>query len=356
VPEVPLREIGSLDEFEDRLREISSELRRDGKTVLRACKMTLVVVAAPGDSLEKLLEDLGSVTDVQPGRVIVVTLAEGGGSPGLRPWIAAHCHLGAGGHPVCTEQFVLEARGEAQSLVRESVLRLLVSDMPVFVWWRAPLAAHPLLKPILEVADRFIVNSAGAGDAFMTLPFLARITWGGDDHVHVGDLAWMRTDPWREIVASMFDAPEARSSLERIGSLHIECRSTEGACASTGLYLAGWMASRLGWTVEGEGRARRADGGLVEIHFGSGEATVPGRITRVRLEAEGAVIYEASRTRCDGPGVRVTGHAHAPRLRRVQALDDLALLHGELQRDARDPIFEAALRAAAALTDRPATP
>jgi len=46
----------------------------------------------------------------------------------------------------------------------------------------------------------------------------------------------------------------------------------------------------------------------------------------------------------------VLGKAMGPRLRRVQPLDDLTLLHGELQRDGRDPIFEAALRAAAALS------
>ena len=59
MPEVPLREIPDLDHVERRIWEMWSEVARDGKTVLRACKMNLVVVSAPDDDLGHLLEDLG---------------------------------------------------------------------------------------------------------------------------------------------------------------------------------------------------------------------------------------------------------------------------------------------------------
>jgi glucose-6-phosphate dehydrogenase assembly protein OpcA len=354
MPEAPLREIESLDEVERRVGELWSELAAQDKAVLRACKMNLIVVAAPGEDLPKLLEDLGKVTDVQPGRVIVVATADRHGASSLKPWIAAHCHLGPGGHPVCSEQVVLEVQGPAEALVPEALLRLLVSDMPVFVWWRTTLVGEPLLQPVLEMADRFIVNSAAEGTAAGALSILAWMTdhrgWRGN----VGDLAWVRTDPWREIVASMFDGPQAREELARLSRVRVACRGVADACGSTGLYLAGWLASRLGWTVEGPTRARRADGAPVEITLGSCEASVPGRIASVHLETDQGATFQATRTRVDGPGVRVVALARHPRLRRVQALDDLALLHGELQRDARDPIFEAALRAGAALSGVPA--
>src|SRR6185503_730088 len=95
-------------EVERRVAEMWSEVAADGKTVLRACKMNLVVVAGPGDELPRLLEDLGRITDMEPGRVLVVSPVTGKGGEGLKPWIAAHCHLGPGGHPVCSEQVVLE--------------------------------------------------------------------------------------------------------------------------------------------------------------------------------------------------------------------------------------------------------
>lgn len=352
MPEVPLREIEGLDVVERRVADLWSELARDHKTVMRACKMNLVVVPHPDDDLPKLLEDLGKITDMEPGRVIVVSEKGGGGEGGLTPWIAAHCHLGPGGHPVCSEQVVLEVRGKARALVPEAVRRVLVSDMPVFVWWRAPLSEQTLLQPISESADRFIVNSGEAAKDDV-LPLLAgmteRSTWRGN----VGDLAWERTEPWREIVASMFDASQACAELPRLRSVEIACRGAGEACGSPGLYLAGWLVSRLGWTVQGSDRARRADGGAVGIKLVSSAASVHGRITHVRLETDGGTVFQAGRTHCDGPAVKVLGKARLPRLRHVEPMGDLTLLHGELQRDGRDPIFEAALRAAAALAGGP---
>jgi glucose-6-phosphate dehydrogenase assembly protein OpcA len=355
MPEVPLREIEGLEEVERRIGALWSELASGGKAVLRACKMNLVVVTDPGEDLDRLLEELGSVTDGQPGRVIVVAATDRHGTPDLRPSIAAHCHLGPGGHPVCSEQVLLRVQGPAEALVPEAVLHLLVSDMPVFLWWRTSLVGQPLLQPVLEMADRFIVNSSGTGPPAGALGILAWMTehrgWRGN----VGDLAWVRTDPWREIVASMFDGAEASAQLAHLTRVRIACRGAGDACGSTGLYLAGWLASRLGWTVEGAARARRPDGTPVEIVLQSSEAEIPGRITSVRLETDDGSVFSAARTRADGPGVRVVARTRQPRLRRIQALDDLALMHGELQRDGRDPVFESALRAAAALSGAPAS-
>jgi glucose-6-phosphate dehydrogenase assembly protein OpcA len=264
--------------------------------------------------------------------------------------------LGPGGHPVCSEQIVLEVTREGRALVPEAVRRVLVSDMPVFVWWRAPLTDQPLLRPLADTADRLIVNSGDSPTAVHVLPLLVAMTEGRTWHGNVGDLAWERTEPWREIVASMFDESQARAELPRLRKVEIACRGAGEACGSPGSYLAGWLVSRLGWTVEGPDRARRPDGDSVEIALASSAASVHGRITHVHLEAESGAIFHAGRTQCDGPSVRVLGKARRPRLRHVEPMDDLTLLQGELQRDGRDPVFEAALRAAAALSGGPGAP
>ncbi|HEX5042173.1 MAG TPA: glucose-6-phosphate dehydrogenase assembly protein OpcA [Candidatus Polarisedimenticolaceae bacterium] len=356
MPEVPLRALDGLDVIERRVADLWAELARDGKTVMRACKMNLVVATRADDALPELLEDLGRITDMEPGRVIVLSDRASGGEGGLTPWIAAHCHLGPGGHPVCSEQIVLETTGEARALLPEALRRVLVSDMPVFVWWRAPLTDQPLLRPIVDTADRLIVNSGDASLGNDVLPILVSMTHSRTWHGNVGDLAWERTEPWREIVASMFDEPRAGAELSRLRSVEIACRGAGEACGTPGLYLAGWLVSRLGWTVEGPARARRPDGGSVAIVLASGAASVHGRITHVRLVAESGAVFHAGRTRCDGPCVRVLGQAGVPRLRHVEPMDDLTLLHGELQRDGRDPVYETALRAAAALSAGPAGP
>jgi glucose-6-phosphate dehydrogenase assembly protein OpcA len=356
MPEVPLREVATLEEIERRIGELWDEVASREHAVLRACKMNLVVVCRRGEDLPALLEDLGRVTDVNPGRVVVISAApeDAGGPPRLVPWIAAHCHPGPGGHPVCSEQVVLESRGPAEALLPEAVLRLIVGDMPVFVWWRAPLVGEPLLEPLLRTADRFIANTAEEAEAARALGALASLSERPAWHGNVGDLAWVRTDPWREIVASMFDAAGSRERLDRIARVRVASKGPDHGPGSTGVYLAGWLASRLGWRIEGRGRARRADGATIDVVLETCPSAVRGRVAAVSLESEDGTVLEARRTRADGTGVRITAGAAEPihpRLLRVEALDDLALLLGELQRDGRDPVFEAALLAASALME-----
>jgi glucose-6-phosphate dehydrogenase assembly protein OpcA len=212
--------------------------------------------------------------------------------------------MGPGGHPVCSEQVVLEVTGTARERVPEAVRRLLVSDMPVFVWWRAPVVGAAPLGPHLELADRFILNSATQEDEDRALPVLAWMTehpgWRGC----VGDLAWMRTEPWREIVAAMFDDPDARSGLPGLREVQIDCAGGDG-CGSPGLYLAGWLASRLGWTVErpGPGAPPRRRAGA--------DRAAPGDLLRSRPHHAGAPAHRwrPRFRRPAGPGAKGPGCA-----------------------------------------------
>jgi hypothetical protein len=60
---------------------------------------------------------------------------------------------------------------------------------------------------------------------------------------YVVDLAWLRTTPWRERLASSFDPPDRRGRLGALDSVAI--RHRDGSAASA-MLLAGWLASRLG--------------------------------------------------------------------------------------------------------------
>jgi glucose-6-phosphate dehydrogenase assembly protein OpcA len=80
------------------------------------------------------------------------------------------------------------------------------------------------------------------------------------------DLAWLRTTPWRERVASTFDPPRWRGELQRIDSVTVRHRPDSAAAA---VLFMGWLASRLGWgagtlmsangSVKGRLEARRGD-------------------------------------------------------------------------------------------------
>ena len=58
------------------------------------------------------------------------------------------------------------------------------------------------------------------------------------------DLAWLRSTPWRERVASTFDPPQWREELGRISSVTVSHAPQSGVA---GLLFCGWLAARLGW-------------------------------------------------------------------------------------------------------------
>ena len=81
------------------------------------------------------------------------------------------------------------------------------------------------------------------------------------------DLAWLRTTPWRERVASTFDPPRWREELWHIDSVKVRHRPDSGGGGRAVLRLAG-LAARLGHrlahagtngSVRGHASARRQD-------------------------------------------------------------------------------------------------
>jgi hypothetical protein len=86
------------------------------------------------------------------------------------------------------------------------------------------------------------------------------------EQVYVVDLAWLRSTPWRERIASTFDPPAWRPSLGHISGLTVRHHPASAVAA---LLLVGWMGSRLGWSSgplvrangsqRGKAHARRQD-------------------------------------------------------------------------------------------------
>ena len=65
------------------------------------------------------------------------------------------------------------------------------------------------------------------------------------------DLAWLRLEPWRGAIASLFDPPPAAAALPGMHTVDIQGPVNEARL------LAGWLGSRLGRTVALEHRERQ---------------------------------------------------------------------------------------------------
>lgn len=285
-----------------------NELRGgDSHGSVRATTLNLVVRCADADQASAAEEVLDGIGGSRPLRAFVVMPSTG--TPRAR--VASACWQG-GGHEVCTER--IQITGSRVALP-SSVVSLLVADLPVFVWWQGevPAAGDGVLSEIIDMATRFILDSDQSG-----LEPVVRIEQLAAGMV---DLAWVRTAPWREAIASLFDGRAQRRALDRLIGVEVTGPPNQAAL------LTGWLRSRLNRQVGVD--VRRAK-----------------RLNRVQLRC-GDEVFTVERT-----GRNQHGTASGPGLpERTVALPApplVALLAAELDRLGAEATFEQALAAAQA--------
>ena len=170
-----------------------------------------------------------------------------------------------------------EHHPEAPSLTRERVILelgpkhvpkldtivdpLVVTDLPTLVW--SPHGHPEALDALLHISQVALIDSVNEPDPASALKRAEELS----ANAYVVDLAWLRTTPWRERVASTFDPPRWRPELRRIDSVSVRHRPDSG---TAGILFFGWLASRLGWdagsltaatngSVHGHATSRRQD-------------------------------------------------------------------------------------------------
>jgi glucose-6-phosphate dehydrogenase assembly protein OpcA len=259
----------------------------DDVPVLRTSTMTHVVWAPPR-WLDRARRVLAGMAERHPARTIFLVPTTGRTSAVEADATVLDFAVG-GGKEVLSEVIELRLRGEAAKHPASVVLPLLISDLPAFCRWRGqPEWGSEALTELTDVVDRLVVDSSEWPGIPAAYSELARLF----DRVAVSDLAWRRTLRWRAALAARW--PEIRDA-ERL--------RVDGPKADAVL-LAGWLRSRLRHEV---------------------------RLTRRSADAVTAV-------RVDGEPIE---RMSAPE----PSVSDL--LSAELDTLARDPIYEAAVRAAA---------
>jgi glucose-6-phosphate dehydrogenase assembly protein OpcA len=328
--------------------------------VVRACGLNLVIACADGEAeLHEAGRLVAAISEAVPARALVVTPGHGRATreaAALDLSVAVHSHSTADGVVVCSEQVTIEVAPSDYGLVPATVRQLVVEELPVHVWWRRPdLLRDPLLGILAQVAERLIVDSASPKPKGAELAEIEAASSGGAFENRVADIHWTRLEPWREALASFFDDPGQRRAL---GTVHELAVTTGGTRArSTGaLYLAGWLTSRLGWRPGASpDEWLRPDGGAARLHFEDDSSFPEGEIGSARLVLGGsggtqrACVAQRSSDRPELVVLSVeTGGTCPPRRRiRFAPADTAALAIRVLQRPASDPVFDAALAAAA---------
>jgi glucose-6-phosphate dehydrogenase assembly protein OpcA len=231
---------------------------------------------------------LAGLAERHPSRTIVL-FPRPDEDDGIEARTEVDCFQSGVAQQVCTETIRIELCGNRASVPASIVQPLLLPDLPVFLRWRGvpPFGERPF-EELLDVVDRLIVDSTEWPGLPAPYGRLAEIF----DRVMVSDIAWARTSRWRPQLASLWP-----------GIAEVRRIKVTGTEAQAHL-LAGWLRSRLDREIELE-------------HEPSD------RLVSVEVDGEPAPFPPG-----DPP-------------------DPADLLSDELDRFARDRIYEQAVRSAA---------
>jgi glucose-6-phosphate dehydrogenase assembly protein OpcA len=241
----------------------------------------------PPEWVEAAEDVLSGLAERHPSRTVVL-FPEPDEADGLDGDVEVDVYPGGEGRKICTETIRVRLRGQRASAPASVVQPLLLPDLPAFLRWRGmPPFGAPEFEQLVDVVDRLIVDSTEWPDLPATYARLPEIF----DRVAVSDIAWARTSRWRPMLASLWP--------DIAGVKRLRVKGT----AAQGHLLAGWLRSRLQHPVELE--LEQSD-----------------RLVGVELDGEPAPFP---------PGDPPSG---------------ADLLSEELDRFARDKVYEGAVRAA----------
>ena len=318
------------------LKELAALWTQEGKQgdagVLRACSMTLVVVAEAGDDAAALGETIAALMPEHPARSILIRLL-GERERALSQRVYQQCWMPFGQRrQICCEQIEITASDPALADLPSVILPLAVPDLPVILWCRsARLVRRPEFAEIARMATKVVIDSAADGVTSMdAVDSLRRMA----DAVHSGggiadpvwaDLAWTRLTRWRETLARVFENRDTLARLPEVHGVHVRFGPSYETAA---WYLAAWAANAL-------------------ASVGQTVTPVIGRQDEsLRLELSGGTFRVELSRQDDRLVTVVNEQSNCTNLPRPA---DYHMMREELGILRRDPVFEATLASAARL-------
>lgn len=339
-------DIGKLEK--ELRRQWEEAAKNDTAGVARACVLNLIVYATADEDRAEIDGALDEVSEQNPCRAIIVVADRESQEPKLSASVSLRCSR-QGARQVCGEQITVETGGTNLESVSSAVAPLLVSDVPVFLWWRdIPHYKDPLFNHLVEMSDRLVIDSATFDHPREDLLRLAEMIQKDSKNVLVSDVNWGRLTSWRTLIASFWDVPDYRPHLERIERVTIEYEPNAAAPeepSPQAALVVGWLASRLGWDVSGgkpQVELRRAP---------DGEAGKRGMISSLTLISEGGAAEFFVAVNRDGSTLETSakiGEEHSVgRVLAYEAKSEGQRLSRELALLGRDTVYENAVKVAA---------
>jgi glucose-6-phosphate dehydrogenase assembly protein OpcA len=337
--------------IEEALRDLLKQRYEAGEACAPARVLNLVVVA-DREWRGEIQNRLDKVGRYHASRTILCAVEQGRTEIDAIATVATDGDDVAAGHlAVAREEVVVDLGPGHLAHIDRVVDPLLVSDLSTLVW--SPHGHQDAVEALLRLAQIVLIDSVNELEVSEAIAHAAALR----QRAYVVDLAWLRSTPWRERVASTFDPPQWRPELDRVSAVTVRFQPDS---AVAGVLLLGWLARRLGWTpgplggpdARGrcEGLASAADGDVELTLEPDDTMPIPG-LAGVTIETRSGLAISLDR----GPGGlsawRRTPDGHESRWTVMGASRGEAGILGEGIRQAllRDKGYGQALDAAEAM-------
>ncbi|MCA1593330.1 MAG: glucose-6-phosphate dehydrogenase assembly protein OpcA [Acidobacteria bacterium] len=351
-----------------------TDAKSDGATagVTRACVLNLIVYTTSLEGRDEVDALLDELVARHPSRALVLVVDREATEAKLEASASTRCHSSAkGAKQICGEQVTVEAAGPAVENVSTAVAPLLVTDVPVFLWWKdIPHYEDKLFDRLSELADRVVIDSASFDHPHDDLNRLAQLLADRERPAVISDLNWGRLTAWRSLVASFWDVADYKQSLGQIERVVLEYERPEkapGEISPKALLAVGWMASRLGWELEPSVIRLKEDS--ASFGFRSGERSIEvalrptkstkrqcGMLTSLTIScAEGGEFYVGLKpegTKLETVAQIGGRERSVGRVLNYEARTEGQRLSSELEILSRDLVYEEAVQSAARLLER----
>ena len=219
-----------------------------------------LVVVVDREWRGEVMNRLERVGRYHPSRLILCAVEEGRKTIDASVAITTDGDASPGELALSRERVVLDVGPRHLEKIDSIVDPLVVTDIATVSW--SPHGHPEAVDALLHLSQVMLVDSVNEFDARSAVDRALSLA----EEAYVVDLAWLRSTPWRERVASTFDPPQWRDELGRISSVTVR-HQPESAVA--GFLFCGWLAARLGWepgsmmagdgSLHGKAHGRRQD-------------------------------------------------------------------------------------------------
>ena len=220
-------------------------------------------------------------------------------------------------YTVRKEQIQLGVGGMPSPEIRSIVHGLLVPDVRSVLLWAGERLDDERFSALTDLVNIVVLFSSVKDAGVEPLRELLQLQ-RMNAATKIRDLSYLRLFAWQDLVAQFFDNPELAAELQSITRVEVECGSQPEA-----YYLAGWLASRLGWEPCAPGEFCNPRGAKINVELRKKGA--PRRISVIRLHSANYVFGAEIEPSADDL-VCLTVEGKKPRVQRCLPLHDVDMV------------------------------